>query len=167
MVGSSAIALGGMKRTVVLCLALVAVGRSTSALGTACVRWTPALRGPGAGMLLMSERDVCEAVRDEAQAEERMHKMRQYEELFSKELPADLTRLGVDQIAAGEKPWFEKHNEKVALYDKLFSKGTESGEELVEMAAKIRTGRVKHLSEVDGLPEGLVRIGTSFDTLFD
>mmetsp|Transcript_38810 Transcript_38810/g.99155 ORF Transcript_38810/g.99155 Transcript_38810/m.99155 type:complete len:167 (-) Transcript_38810:178-678(-) len=158
----------GMRGSFVLCLAIAVGGRGVSGLGAASIRWTPALRGPAAVGLSMTAREGCDrAVLDEALEARRMQKLRQYEELFSKEVPSDLTRLGVDQIAAGEKPWFERHNEKIALYDRLFSQGTASGEELVEMAAKIRTGTVQRLSEVKGLPEGSVRIGTSFDTLFE
>jgi hypothetical protein len=56
---------------------------------------------------------------------EREAKLAKYAELFSiTDMPADVRRVNVNQIAAGKKPWFEIRREKAALYDRLFSMGT-------------------------------------------
>eukprot|EP00285_Hemiselmis_virescens_P007979 CAMPEP_0173392232 /NCGR_PEP_ID=MMETSP1356-20130122/18831_1 /TAXON_ID=77927 ORGANISM="Hemiselmis virescens, Strain PCC157" /NCGR_SAMPLE_ID=MMETSP1356 /ASSEMBLY_ACC=CAM_ASM_000847 /LENGTH=145 /DNA_ID=CAMNT_0014349977 /DNA_START=163 /DNA_END=600 /DNA_ORIENTATION=+ len=144
----------------------MALGVRSNSLSSSSVRWTPAApRVSRAGRPCMAgEGTDAAASPDEAI---RLRKSERYVELFSRmELPADLRKLGVQQIADGEKPWFEKHNEKVAMYDKLFASGTASGIELVKGAEKIRTGKLRKLSDIEG-PDSAVRMGVKFDNLFD
>lgn len=97
---------------------------------------------------------------------ERANKLHLYKELFQiSDMSGDSRRFNAKQIAAGQKPLFIKRREKAALYDKLFSEGTATCDELREQAHAISSGKVHKLSQVKGLPEGSVRLG--FTPLFD
>mmetsp|Transcript_52878 Transcript_52878/g.129118 ORF Transcript_52878/g.129118 Transcript_52878/m.129118 type:complete len:181 (+) Transcript_52878:250-792(+) len=100
------------------------------------------------------------------ESEERAGRMELYKELFGiRDMPGDSRRFNAKQIATGQKPLFVKRREKAALYDKLFSQGTASCDELRVQTHAIASGKVTKLSQVKGAPEGSMRLG--FRPLYD
>lgn len=97
---------------------------------------------------------------------ERESKLELYNELFAiREMDGATRTFNAKQIASNQKPLFIKRREKAALYDKLFSQGTTCVDELRESVHAISSGKVTHLSQVKGVPEGSVRVG--FTPLFE